>query len=73
MKYENSFEIKSLEFLKNQLTRLHFKNIKKLAFFDKNSPPISIRSIDNYINFFEQLEELDFRFYINWQTINSTS
>lgn len=60
--YENSFQIKSLNFLRHDLTKHYFANIKKLAIFDldlSRTGQSVIAEFEQYISHFEQLEQLE--------------
>lgn len=62
IKYQDSFEIKSIEFLRHSLTRSYFKRIKELTVFNVcgDSSPIEIRkSLNKYLYYFKDLECLE--------------
>ena len=59
MRYENSFEMKSLDFLKQPFTRSYFKSIKKLAIFDFAVTCFEIENFYQYINFFSKCEKIE--------------
>ena len=58
MRYENSFEIKSLAFLKHQFTRAAYRSIKKLALLNQNFNN-EIENIHQFIKFFVRCEEIE--------------
>lgn len=62
IKYQDSFEIKSIEFLRHSLTRSNFKRIKQLTVFNvfHDSNPIEFRkSLQKYLYYFKELEYLE--------------
>lgn len=62
IKYQNSIEIESINFLRHHLTRTYFKNLKKLIIFNMNYDlkPLEIGSLHRFsIDHFQSLQQLE--------------
>lgn len=61
MKYRNSFEIKRINFLRNNLTRTYFKRTKQLSLFNSWSLKdcIGIENLSKHLYYFKDLEILE--------------
>ena len=73
MKYENSFEVNRLSFLKRPLTRSLLKKTKKLALLTYHHgalhPNLRESNVHRYLGYFDQCEEIEIRYFSNLETL----